>query len=100
MEKNPIDMLMDETNSENIVLYDEDGQAVEFEQIAVIELGTALFALLHPVELTEDNDEDTAIVFLVNQDNETMDVVEDEDTIDEVFEEYYRLLREAGVDVD
>ena len=34
----PIDMLFDEKNTDNIVLYDEKGAEVEFEQIALIPL--------------------------------------------------------------
>ena len=30
----PIDMLLDENNTDNIKLYNEDNQEVEFEQIA------------------------------------------------------------------
>ena len=31
----PIDMLLDENNTENIKLYNEENQEVEFEQIAL-----------------------------------------------------------------
>ena len=33
-EKTPIDMLLDDKNTENIVLYDDKNRPVEFEQIA------------------------------------------------------------------
>ena len=32
----PIDMLLDENNTDNIKLYNEDNQEVEFEQIALV----------------------------------------------------------------
>ena len=98
MERNPIEMLLDEENSENIILYNEDGVAVEFEQIAIVPLNGRLFALLHPVEPDEGMDEDTGIVFeLITLDDgeEVLEVAKGEDIIDAVFEEYYAMVDEA-----
>ena len=43
-----IDMLYDEENEENIVLYDETGKEVEFEQIALIPLEERSYVIQHP----------------------------------------------------
>ena len=95
--KNPIEQLLDENNDENIVLYFDEGP-MEFEQIALIELDTGLYTLLHPVELSEDVDEDTAIVFQIFEDRGTLEAVQDEDVVDAVFDAYYILVDEAWDD--
>ena len=92
----PIQMLLDENCTDNIVLYGENGQPMEFEQIALIpidELG--VFVILKPV-----NDgilkEDEALVFTIMRDDEGLylEVCQDEATIDRVFDEYDALLQQ------
>ena len=91
--KTPLEMILDEDCDENIVLFDEDGESTEFEQIAVIPLDGQLYCILRPVDLP-DLDEDEAFVFAINEEDEegSVDLVEDEDIIDEVFQLYYTLL--------
>ena len=91
--KTPLEMILDEDCDENILLFDEDGESTEFEQIAVIPLDGQLYCILRPVDLP-DLDEDEAFVFAINEDDEegSVDLVEDEDIIDEVFQLYYTLL--------
>ena len=38
--RNPYEMLLDENNNENIIFYDQDGNPMEFEQIALLEIDT------------------------------------------------------------
>lgn len=99
---NPIEMILDENNTDNIILYNEDGEAVEFEQIALVPLDGETFVLLRPLIEGEDIAEDEALVFAIeNMDDEDVLVtVDDEEVIDAVFEEYYDMLRAEGVDVD
>ena len=94
-----IEMILDENNDENIVLYNEEGEAVEFEQIALIPLNGTDFVILHPVE---DMADDEALVFAIEEvdGEDALVLVEDDDVVDAVFEEYYDMLREAGVEVD
>ena len=98
MEKNAIEQLLDENNTDPIILYDENDQEVEFEQIAIIPLNDSLYAILKPVEEMEGVAEDEAIVFALETDeegDEVLSVVEDEKEIDAVFDEYYKMLNEA-----
>ncbi len=100
---NPIEKLLDENNNENIVLYDENGNALEFEQIALIVLGGNVYPLLHPLVQEEGIDEDTGLVFqiIVTDDGEeVLEVVDDEEVVDAVFEEYYALLEQAQPDAE
>ena len=98
---NPIEKLFDEDNGDNIILYGEDDEAIEFEQIAVIYLGDTPYALLHPVITPPEMEEDEALVFEIAESDgeECLRVCEDDDVVGAVFEEYYQLLRESGVDV-
>lgn len=91
--KTPLEMILDEDCDENIVLFDEDGESTEFEQIAVIPMNEKVYCILRPVDMP-DLDEDEAFVFAIVEDDEegSLDLVEDEDIIDEVFELYYSLL--------
>ena len=58
-----IDILLDENNDENIVLYDEKNQKNEFEQVAVIPLNGKIYAILKPVNCPEEVGEDEAFVY-------------------------------------
>ena len=98
MEKNAIEQLLDENNTDPIILYDENDQEVEFEQIAIIPLNDSLYAILKPVEEMEGVAEDEAVVFALETDeegDEVLSVVEDDAEIDAVFDEYYKMLRES-----
>lgn len=97
----PLDALLDEENNENIVLYNEKDQPQEFVQIALIVLDGTLYAILQPLGM-EGVAENEALVFsIVDIDGEDcLVMVEDDAVIDAVFEDYYRLLREEGVDAD
>ena len=93
--KNQLEMILDEECNDNIVLFDEDGESTEFEQIAVIPLEGKLYCILRPIDMPE-LDEDEAFVFSISEDDEegAIDLVEDDDIIDEVFQLYYTLLDE------
>jgi len=77
--------LLDKDNMENIILFDEDGEPVELEQIAVIPLDGKLYVILRPI----DEDEDVATVFLVSPDDEdSIIAIEDEDLAKKVIDAY------------
>ena len=95
---NPIDQIMDENNQDNIILYNEKNEPIEFRQIAVIPLEDELYVILQPVGIDLIG-QDEALVFSIeeDEDEETVNLVDDDEIIDRVFEEYYSLLRESGV---
>ena len=96
-EVNPIDAMFDANNQDNIVLYNENDEPVEFEQIAIIPLENAVYAILKPVKKIEGVADDEAFVFEIVEDEEegdTIHLVEDAKLIDDVFAEYNRLLDE------
>ncbi len=97
----PIDMLLDENNTENIKLYNEENQEIEFEQIALVPIDNKTYAILRPVAEMEGIAEDEALVFVIDEidDEDCLVIVEDDSIVDKVFEEYYKMLKEEGVDV-
>ena len=94
-EKTLFEILLDKDDTDNIVLSQEDGNQVEFEQIATIVLDDSYYAILHPLNL-EGIDENEAVVFLLDDsaEDEQLKVVEDQKLALRVFDEYYRLLDE------
>lgn len=89
-----IDILLDENNDENIVLYDEKDQENEFEQVAVIPLNGKIYAILKPVNCLEEVGEDEAVVFCIEEfEGEYVLILEQDDAVGEaVFNEYYAHL--------
>jgi len=91
---NPIDQLFDPNNSDNIVLYNDKDEPIEFEQIAIIPLDNANYAILQPVKKLEGLQDDEAFAFEVVEDEEngdTLQLVEDDALIDRIFDEYKEL---------
>ena len=93
-----IDKILDPDNTETIVLYDEDNQSTEFEQIAVIPLEEEVYVILQPVEGTPGVEKDEAWAFRIDEvdGEDALILLNDKKTINRVFEEYYRLMEEDG----
>ena len=90
-----LDILLDEDNEEPVQLYDENGKAFKFDQVAIIPLDDKLFAILKPLDKLPGVADDEAIVFAVDEDengNGNLRVETDEPTAIRVFDEYYKLL--------
>lgn len=97
-----LDILLDQDNKEPIVLMDETGKQLTFEQVAVIPYEVRkqerLYCVLKPLDKIEGIADDEAIVFLVDTDDEGNSVIrieEDEEVAIAVFDKYYDLLEEA-----
>lgn len=93
---NPIDALLDENNYDNIVIYNDKDEPVEFEQIAIIPIDDKTYAILQPAELLEGMKEDEAFAFEITQDeneNDLLQLVEDNALIDRIFDEYKDLYK-------
>lgn len=85
-----------EDEGDIIVLQGPDGEEVEFEEVADINLGEHFYVILQPVERPEDMGKDEAVVFEVvaGEENDEFVVVDDDDIIDAVFAEYNRVYEE------
>lgn len=93
-----LDVLLDENNTAPIIMYDEKGNALKFDQVAVIPYGEEdLYCILKPITKIEGIKDDEAIVFLVTEDEngEAVLKVEDrEDVAISIFDQYYNLVEE------
>ena len=96
--------LLDPENKDNIEFFDEEGNLLSFEQVAIVPHVGKVYVILKPIDKMEGVGEDEALVFVIDFDEYLMQpylkIVEDDIDIDIIFEKYYDLLREAGVDVD
>lgn len=80
-----VEKLFDENNNDIIELQQEDGKVLKFEQVAVVAYNSEYYAIMHPVELKKDE----VVVFrLVEDDEDSMDLVIDEELSKKVLEVY------------
>ena len=98
MNQTPIDQIFDENNTDPVVLYNENGQAVSFEQIALIPMNDRVYVILKPTQPMEGVGEDEGFVFeIVLQDQEeTLVIVEDFSIINAVFDIYDDFVADAN----
>jgi len=96
-EKSVFDKLLNPEDDSNIILYDENEEEVEFEQIAIIPVKEEVYAILKPVKKLEGLEDDQALVFALEETEEgeeLLNLVEDDDIIDIVFDEYDKMFEE------
>lgn len=95
-----IDKILDEECTDNIVLYDENNKETEFEQVALIPKDEKIYVILKPVTKIEGVADDEALVFVIDEieDEDCLIIVDDEQIITEVFNDYYKLLEEYNED--
>ncbi len=97
--QNPIDALFDEENNDAIVLFNERGEEIAFEQIALIPLNERVYAILKPVMPLEGLGENEALVFSIEENDETNEeclvLVVDVEIIDKVFDVYDKLVEDS-----
>lgn len=82
-------------NDDIITLRSADGEEIDFVEIAGIVLKGSFYVILQPVELLPEMGEDEAFVFLTTQNDDgelKYDIVLDDEIVEAVFEEYYKLL--------
>ena len=92
---NVIDMLYDEENNDAIVLLNEKGEEIAFEQIALIPLKEKTYCILKPIQPIEGMGEDEGLVFSIETNEkgeEYLALVIDEKIIDDVFVVYDDLV--------
>ncbi|WP_026487517.1 DUF1292 domain-containing protein [Caldanaerobius polysaccharolyticus] len=86
---------MDDMNEmETIVLFDEEGNEVEFELIASLDVDDNTYVIVTPV----NEDTDDAYILRVEQDENGEDVfvgIEDDDEFNAVAEAYEELSRQS-----
>lgn len=84
-----------------VTLIADDGEEIDFIEVAGIAYRGNFYAVLQPVELLEGMEQDEALVFKVTRGKDGDDKFEielDDAIIDAVFEEYNKLLDGAAAD--
>lgn len=80
--------LIEEEEEEVIELVDENGKIINFKLLDVTEYKGEKYTLLLPAEPNDEVAEDEVLIFRLNEAEETLDVVEDEALLEEIFEFY------------
>ena len=93
---NILDQLFDPENTDIITLYGSNGDRIDFEQIALVPQGEAVYVILKPVTPMEGVDEDEGLVFAIEdmENDPHLALVTDIEIIDAVFDVYDRLCEE------
>ncbi len=92
----PIEMILDSENTDNITLYDEEGDPIEFEQIAVVPYEGKVYVLLSPVPEVDEDTEREAWIFVIDDldGEEVLTLVAEDEIADQVFELYEAAVNE------
>ena len=95
-ELSAIDKLLDEENDDPITLYNENGDEVQFDQVAVIPMDDVVYVILCPITPMEGVGEDEGVVFAIEEkdDEECLTLITEDEIIDKVFAEYEALVAE------
>lgn len=95
--KNAVEQILNEEDNSNVVLYDDNNNPIEFEQVALIPLESTdkLYAILIPVTPMQGVNEGEGVCFEIDEDKMDVNIVNDEDIIDEVLTVYQSLIGEG-----
>lgn len=94
--KKIIKALLNENNNDNIFL-EFNNEYIEFEQYALIYVRDNYYSILRPITIKEDIDNDEGIIFMIDEVNNRLILIEDEEIIDEVYDVYFSLLDENNL---
>ena len=95
--KNPIEQILDENNTENVILYDAANNPIEFEQIALIPLERTgkLYAIMIPITPMQGVNEGEGVLFEIDEIKGSIEIEGDEEIIDEILTIYKTLIEEG-----
>lgn len=91
--KNIIEQILDENNHDLINTFDDFGNPIQFEQIAVVSIEEELFVILRENSELVPYDEVLVFRLIMNENNQELLLEENEEVIEEVFEKYYQLQK-------
>ena len=80
--------ILNEEESEIIELIDDDGKVIKFKLLDVTEYKGEKYTLLLAAEPSDEIAEDEVVIFRLNEKEETLEPIEDEALLEEVFEFY------------
>jgi uncharacterized protein YrzB (UPF0473 family) len=84
-----IDRLFDDENDDNITILDNDGKEIEFKQVGLVDYEGNYYVILDPVSEIEGVGEDEVLVFMIDENEDELVLVEDIDVVEGVFNVHY-----------
>ena len=87
----------EEELSDIVELVDDTGRVLKFYHIATMDYKEGCYAFFQPAEEIEGAEEDEVIIFQISEDDKGDEVllpVEDEALLDEVYEEFVKMMEE------
>ena len=93
--KDVIEILLDENDNRNVFLFDENGNKMEFEQLAMIPLKDELYFLLLPVSKIKGVSEEEVVIvkYVEINGNDDVMIVTDDNIGNQIINKYYELLK-------
>ena len=91
--KNIIEQILDENNHDFINAYDDFGNPIQFEQVAVVSIEEELFVILRENREYIPLEEVVVFRIIMNETNQELLLEENEEVIEEVFNKYYQLQK-------
>ncbi len=85
---------INEEESEIIELIDDSGKVIKFRLLDVTEYKGEKYTLLLAAEPSDEIADDEVVIFRLNEKEETLEPIEDEQLLEEVFE-FYQSEEEA-----
>ena len=81
-----VDRLFDDNNFEPVVIKDNDGKDVEFDQVAVVDFEGSYYAVLAPITKLEGVGEDEVLIFKIDEEKDQLVFLEDEKIADSIID--------------
>lgn len=88
MNEKETDLQEEEEESEIVELIDDDGNVLKFKLLDVTEYKGEKYTLLLAAEPNDEIAEDEVVIFRLNEKEETLEPIEDEELLQEVFDFY------------
>ena len=82
------EIMNEEEENEVIELIDDDGKIIKFKLLDVTEYKGEKYTLLLAAEPSDEIAYDEVVIFRLNEKEETLEPIEDEQLLEEVFEFY------------
>ena len=81
---------------EIVELVDDDGNVIKFKLLDVTEYKGEKYTLLLAAEPNDEIAEDEVVIFRLNEKEETLEPIEDDNLLQEVFDFYQQEVEEDG----
>lgn len=85
---------------EIVELIDDDGNVIKFKLLDVTEYKGEKYTLLLAAEPNDEIGEDEVVIFRLNEKEETLEPIEDDNLLQEVFDFYQQEVEAEEIDED